>query len=85
MHERRCDYFGCPGHQVRGPQDLIVIPVKERAKERHVRFFSSVDCILLYFASFPPGMLIGDIPNFLANKGTSATEPLITNDGFEDE
>ena len=75
MHDRKCDFDGCPGHQVRGAQDLIIINVKESVKGREVRFFASVDCILFYFASFPPGLLIGDIPAYLAKKRATLAKP----------
>lgn len=85
MHERKCDFAGCPGHEIRGPQDLIIINVKEFERDKKVRFFSSVDCILFYFASFPPGMLAGDIPAFLAKKSATRAKPSITMDGVGDE
>jgi hypothetical protein len=85
MHDRNCDFDGCPGHQVRGPQDLIIISVKERVRGRDVRFFASVDCILFYFATFPSGLLIGDIPAYLAQKRASLAKPSSSNEGDENE
>lgn len=85
MHDRKCDFIGCPGHTIRGAQDLIIINVKCSTKDKQVRMFSSVDCILFFFASFPPGMLAGDIPTYLAKKAASPAKPSITMDGVGDE
>lgn len=85
MYERKCDFAQCPGHEIRGAQDLIIINVKGLAKDKQIRMFSSVDCILFFFASFPPGMLAGDIPAFLAKKAATKANPSISMDGVGDE